>query len=131
MKLLDFGLAKWIEPAAPAAKWPRNDTCHPPHSKSAHHQPASACTPATPCPVRQGRLRSPHSFGVTAVVVTPDGRRAVSASVDHTLNVWDLGSGLVIATFTCDAAVYCVSVGTQTIAAGDAAGRIHFLSLQE
>ena len=31
----------------------------------------------------------------------PDGQRAVSASLDQTLKVWDLESGEVIATFTC------------------------------
>ncbi|HEY9891019.1 MAG TPA: hypothetical protein V6D37_04290 [Candidatus Sericytochromatia bacterium] len=34
-----------------------------------------------------------HSYGVTAVAITPDGKRAVSASRDHTLKVWDLKSG--------------------------------------
>jgi hypothetical protein len=47
------------------------------------------------------------------------------------LKVWDLESGRVIVTFTCDAAVHCVFAGAQTITAGDAGGRVHFLSLQE
>ena len=34
-----------------------------------------------------------HSSSVLSVAVTPDGRRAVSASADHTLKVWDLDSG--------------------------------------
>ena len=34
-----------------------------------------------------------HRGGVSAVAVTPDGRRAVSASYDQTLRVWDLESG--------------------------------------
>ena len=34
-----------------------------------------------------------HSDGVTGVAVSPDGRRAVSASEDNTLKVWDLESG--------------------------------------
>lgn len=34
-----------------------------------------------------------HSSYVTEVSVTPDGRRAVSGSVDHTLRVWDLATG--------------------------------------
>ena len=36
---------------------------------------------------------SGHSTQVTAVTVTPDGRRVVSGSDDGTLKVWDLGSG--------------------------------------
>ncbi len=34
-----------------------------------------------------------HSFAVNAVAATPDGRRAVSASDDTTLRVWDLETG--------------------------------------
>ncbi len=34
-----------------------------------------------------------HSYGVTAVAITPDGKQAVSASRDHTLKVWDLKWG--------------------------------------
>jgi WD40 repeat protein len=34
-----------------------------------------------------------HTGKVSAVVVTPDGRRAVSASWDGTLKVWELESG--------------------------------------
>jgi WD40 repeat protein len=36
------------------------------------------------------RTLTGHSDGVTAVAVTPDGRRAISASYDRTLKVWDL-----------------------------------------
>jgi WD40 repeat protein len=39
-----------------------------------------------------------HARWVTACAVTPDGRRVVSASWDHTLKVWDLASGRVEAT---------------------------------
>jgi WD40 repeat protein len=34
-----------------------------------------------------------HSSVVTAVAVTPDGRRAGSASWDNTLKVWELETG--------------------------------------
>ena len=34
----------------------------------------------------------------TRVAVTPDGKRAVSASSDHTLKVWDLDAGRVLRT---------------------------------
>jgi hypothetical protein len=39
------------------------------------------------------RTLTGHSGSVNGVAVTPDGRRAVSASEDHTLKVWDLESG--------------------------------------
>jgi WD40 repeat protein len=39
-----------------------------------------------------------HTSGVRAVAVTPDGRRAVSGSDDHTLKVWDLERGEELAT---------------------------------
>src|SRR5262249_20426519 len=37
-----------------------------------------------------------HSDSVNAVAVTPDGTRAVSASEDNTLKVWDLASGSLL-----------------------------------
>ncbi len=40
-----------------------------------------------------------HTSVVTAAAVTPDGFRAVSASRDRTLRVWDLGSGQTVRTF--------------------------------
>jgi WD40 repeat protein len=39
-----------------------------------------------------------HTDWVTAVAVTPDGRRAVSVSDDQTLRVWDLESGQAVRT---------------------------------
>ena len=39
-----------------------------------------------------------HSDGVGSVALTPDGRRAISASADLTLKVWDLQSGIELMT---------------------------------
>jgi WD40 repeat protein len=39
-----------------------------------------------------------HEYRVNAVAVTPDGRRAISASNDKTLKVWDLESGTELLT---------------------------------
>jgi WD40 repeat protein len=39
-----------------------------------------------------------HSAKVSGVAITPDGRRAISASDDKTLRVWDLESGQDIRT---------------------------------
>jgi WD40 repeat protein len=50
------------------------------------------------------RILEGHSSYVTGVAITADGRRAVSASVDHTLRVWDLESGNRTRNFTHEAA---------------------------
>jgi WD40 repeat protein len=46
------------------------------------------------------RTLSGHSLYVTAVAVTKDGQRAVSASYDETLKVWDLSSGRELRTLS-------------------------------
>ena len=46
--------------------------------------------------------------------------------------MWDLETGVALATFYCDArAKCCAFAGAQTIVAGDDAGRLHFLHLEE
>ena len=47
---------------------------------------------------RELRTLEGHSADVTGVAVTPDGKRAVSGSLDHTLKVWDLETGRVLRT---------------------------------
>jgi hypothetical protein len=72
-----------------------------------------------------------HSADVSGVAVTADGKRAISASLDKTLKVWELDSGLPFATFQCDAsAICCIFAGNQMIVAGDAGGHLHFLQLE-
>ena len=45
--------------------------------------------------------------------------------------VWDLETGAAVATFTCDAPVRCCAfAGEHRVVAGDASGRVHFLSLE-
>ena len=39
-----------------------------------------------------------HIGPVTSCAVTPDGRKVVSGSDDHTLKVWELASGCAVAT---------------------------------
>jgi WD40 repeat protein len=46
------------------------------------------------------RTLTGHTSSLYAVAVTPDGQRAVSASGDETLKVWDLGSGRELHTLT-------------------------------
>lgn len=70
-----------------------------------------------------------HSDSVNSVAVTPDGQRAVSASYDQTLRVWDLASGRTIAVFTADAPLYSVAIAPdgRHIFAGDSRENVHFL----
>ena len=76
------------------------------------------------------RLTIYGQVGFSAVAVTPDSQRAVSASDDRTLKVWDLRSGGEIATFTCDSSVGCAVASDSTVVAGNRSGRVHFLVLQ-
>jgi WD40 repeat protein len=80
-----------------------------------------------------GELRTlaGHTDWVFGVAVTSDGRRAVSASRDNTLKVCELETGAAVARFVCDASVKCCACADgRIIVAADAAGRVHFLSLE-
>ena len=81
----------------------------------------------------QLRTLQGHTSSVHAVAVTPDGSRAVSASSDQTLKVWDLSTGELVASFTGNGAVHVCAVGTDgvTFVAGDASGQVHILRLEE
>jgi WD40 repeat protein len=68
------------------------------------------------------------------VALTPDLQRAVSASWDdNTLEVWNLETGEVLATFTCDSMVMCCafSDALKLVVAGDTGSHPHFLRLEE
>ena len=92
--------------------------------------------PLTPSLTRAGgplvRTLEGHAEAVHGVAVTPDGKRAISASEDNTLKVWDLATCAVVATFTADGPVLACAVAPDggTIVAGDALGRLHFLRLE-
>jgi WD40 repeat protein len=64
--------------------------------------------------------------------MAPDGRRALSASDDRPLRLWDLESGRTIASFYGDAAFRSCSVvpDARTVVAGDTLGRVHILRLE-
>jgi WD40 repeat protein len=71
-----------------------------------------------------------HGGWVTAVAVTPDGRRAVSGSDDGMLKLWDLEQGTVLATFTADQDITAVAaISDRLFLAGDGGGRVHLLEL--
>lgn len=74
-----------------------------------------------------------HMGWIAGVAVTSDGRRAVSASWDTTLKVWDLVDGTCRATFNADeslTACAATSDGHAIVAAGTS-GRVHFLRWEE
>ncbi len=65
------------------------------------------------------------------MAVLPDGKRALSASYDQTLKLWDLDSGKQLATFTGDADMVSITLDPrgQIIIAGDHFGRVGILEL--
>ncbi|MDT9326308.1 MAG: WD40 repeat domain-containing protein, partial [Limnospira sp. PMC 1286.21] len=73
-----------------------------------------------------------HSWSVNAVAIAPDGKRAVSASDDKTLKLWDLETGEVLATFTGEGAMESCAIAPDgvTVVAGDGSGRVYFLRLE-
>jgi WD40 repeat protein len=80
---------------------------------------------------REVHTMTGHLAGVNGVAVSGDGRRVATVSEDHTLRVWYLDNGKLVATFTCDVPVRCCAfAGRSRIVAGDMSGRVHFLSLE-
>ncbi|MDB9537380.1 hypothetical protein PN451_16350, partial [Dolichospermum planctonicum CS-1226] len=73
-----------------------------------------------------------HSYSVNAIALTPDGKTVISVSSDHTIKIWDVGTGKEIATFTGESPITCCAVASDgvTIVAGERSGRLHFLRLQ-
>jgi len=81
---------------------------------------------------RELRTLAGHTGSVMGVAVSGDGRRAISASDDQTLKVWDVESGKVVSTFTCEGlALCCAFARSGTVLAGDSLGRIYLLALLE
>ncbi|WP_063711959.1 WD40 repeat domain-containing protein [Kamptonema formosum] len=78
------------------------------------------------------RTLTGHTDEVNAVAITPDGQKAVSASEDNTLKLWDLNTGKEMATFTGEYPFNCCAVAADgvTVVAGDNSGRVHFLRLE-
>ena len=68
-----------------------------------------------------------------AVVVTLDGQRALSASDDRSLRLWDLEDGAELAAFHADAAIQLCAVAQdkKCTVTGDALGRIQVLDIQQ
>jgi WD40 repeat protein len=74
-----------------------------------------------------------HEQKVNDVAFSRDGRFAFSCARDRTVRAWSLESGRCVATYTADAALRALAISPLdgTVAAGDVAGRMHFLRLQE
>jgi len=68
-----------------------------------------------------------HADWVRACAVTPDGQRVVSASLDHTLRVWDLDRFICEFVHRGDAPYSAVTSTATSIIAGDHAGALWFL----
>jgi WD40 repeat protein len=68
----------------------------------------------------KGRMRASFS---------PDGGRIVTASTDRTARVWEAATGRQVASIALDAAVTAACWHGDTIALGDALGRIHVFDL--
>ena len=63
---------------------------------------------------------------------TGDGRILLGADRGNALGFWDLETGAVVATFTCDGSAYCCAFAcAHGIVAGDSVGRVHLLELME
>jgi WD40 repeat protein len=79
------------------------------------------------------RMLAGHAGVIWDVAVTSDGQHALSASEDHTLKLWNLDAGQVLATFTADSEIAaCTCSPTMPIfVAVDRLGRIHILELVE
>ena len=66
------------------------------------------------------------------MATTADGKLQVWASGDETLKVWDVSARQFIANFTGESEIKCCAIASDnlTIVAGEASGRLHFLSLE-
>jgi len=71
-----------------------------------------------------------HMSGVTAVSITPDGRRAVSGSDDKTLCVWDLETGERIVVCEMESMVESIAVYGSGLVAGESTGRVDMLTIE-
>jgi WD40 repeat protein len=72
-----------------------------------------------------------HRNAVEAIAVTADGKRFVSAASDCVLKVWNVKTGQKETSFTADSPLTsCVVASEGRIIAGDQAGQLHFLRLE-
>nr|MBC8449063.1 hypothetical protein [Chloroflexota bacterium] len=84
---------------------------------------------------QEERTLAGHESLVRSVAVTADGRRAISASDDRTLKVWDISTGLdaSLATIALEGSLWCLALAPDglTIVTGDGAGNVYCLRYVE
>jgi WD40 repeat protein len=70
---------------------------------------------------------------VNSVAVSPDGRHIVSGSWDHTVAIWDLQAGRLLATLMLDGVIFSVAwhPDGRFVVAGDAGGNLYRLEYRE
>jgi WD40 repeat protein len=73
-----------------------------------------------------------HTHKVNALALTAEGKGAVSGGEDRTVAVWDLTNGNLVARFVADSPINAVTIAHdgRSVVAGDSAGRLHFLVLE-
>lgn len=66
---------------------------------------------------------------MSAVAITPDGRRPIAASYNGTLKVWDLQTGQELAAVALEGVLGCAALAPDgvTILTGDVAGNVYCL----
>jgi hypothetical protein len=69
----------------------------------------------------------------TPLCMSPDGTRGVMSSSDQTIWLWDVATGVQIASLGMDGMTRCCGCTTraQTIVVGEESGRVHILRLAE
>lgn len=79
------------------------------------------------------RALTGHSGKVSGVPVTRDGQCVISACKDNTVKIWELETGEVLPTFTCEGPATCCefSDALELIVVGDAGGHVYLLHLEE
>jgi WD40 repeat protein len=77
------------------------------------------------------RVLEGHIGLIEAIAISANGERAVSASRDKTLRVWDLENGKCMAVFTCDAWVISCAWAAGRVLAGDWGGQVHMFLWEE
>ena len=74
-----------------------------------------------------------HKKIVTAVAITPNGKRAISSSQDNTIKLWNLENGRIIHTFHTNVIPVCVAINPNAThaAVGFTNGNVAFYNLQQ